>query len=83
MPNKSSSSRDRRHACLHQKPIETETDRKPSCEQCAPVKLGVEVLFEKHLDLIRGKRVGLITNPTGVDSHLDSDIELFPHRIRT
>lgn len=43
----------------------------------APVKLGVEVLFEKHLDLIRGKRVGLITNPTGIDSHLESIIELF------
>ena len=42
-----------------------------------PVKLGVEVLFEKHLDLIRGKHVGLITNPTGVDSHLDSIIERF------
>ena len=42
-----------------------------------PVKLGVEVLFEKHLDLIRGKHVGLITNPTGLDSHLDSIIELF------
>jgi uncharacterized protein YbbC (DUF1343 family) len=42
-----------------------------------PVKLGVEVLFEKHLDLIRGKRVGLITNPTGVDSQLESDVELF------
>lgn len=42
-----------------------------------PVKLGVEVLFAKHLDLIRGKRVGLITNPTGVDSQLDSIIELF------
>jgi len=45
--------------------------------QMAPVKLGVEVLFEKHLDLIRGKRVGLITNPGGVDSHLDSIIDLF------
>ncbi len=42
-----------------------------------PVKLGVEVLFEKHLDLVRGKHVGLITNPTGLDSHLDSVIELF------
>lgn len=42
-----------------------------------PVKLGVEVLFEKHLDLIRGKRVGLITNPTGIDSRLGSIIELF------
>ena len=42
-----------------------------------PVKLGDEVLFEKRLDLIRGKHVGLITNPTGLDSHLDSIIELF------
>ncbi|MDE3067830.1 MAG: DUF1343 domain-containing protein [Verrucomicrobiota bacterium] len=41
-----------------------------------PVKLGIEVLCEKRLDLVRGKRVGLITNPTGLDSHLDSDIEL-------
>ena len=42
-----------------------------------PVKLGVEVLFAKHLDLIHGKHVGLITNPTGVDSQLDSVVELF------
>jgi uncharacterized protein YbbC (DUF1343 family) len=42
-----------------------------------PVKLGEEVLFEKHLDLIRGKRIGLITNPSGVDSHLESVIERF------
>ncbi len=42
-----------------------------------PVKLGDEVLFEKHLDLIRGKHVGLITNPTGLDSKLDSIIEVF------
>src|ERR1022692_645856 len=42
-----------------------------------PVKLGVEVLFAKHLNLIRGKHIGLITNPTGLDSKLDSIIELF------
>src|ERR1035438_7997590 len=42
-----------------------------------PVKLGVEGLFERHLDLLRGKRVGLITNPSGLDSHLDSIIGLF------
>lgn len=42
-----------------------------------PVKPGVEVLFEKHLDLVLGRRVGLITNPTGVDSHLESVIERF------
>ena len=41
------------------------------------VKPGLEVFFEKHLSLIKGKRVGLITNPTGVDSQLRSTIELF------
>ncbi|HUC86665.1 MAG TPA: DUF1343 domain-containing protein [Candidatus Acidoferrales bacterium] len=42
-----------------------------------PVKPGVEVLFEERFELIRGKRVGLITNPTGVDRQLHSTIELF------
>jgi uncharacterized protein YbbC (DUF1343 family) len=41
------------------------------------MKLGVEVLFEKQLDLLRGKRVGLITNPTGVDSGVVSIVEQF------
>ncbi|MCX6953144.1 MAG: DUF1343 domain-containing protein, partial [Verrucomicrobia bacterium] len=41
------------------------------------MKLGVEVLFEKQLGLLRGKRVGLITNPTGVDRALVSIIERF------
>ena len=41
------------------------------------MKLGIDVLFEKHLDLVRGKRVGLITNPTGVDGRLISIIERF------
>ena len=39
------------------------------------MKLGVDVFFEKHLDLIRGKRVGLITNPTGVDGALGSIVD--------
>lgn len=41
------------------------------------VKLGVEVFLEKHLDLVQGKRVGLVTNPTGVNSHLESSVDLF------
>jgi uncharacterized protein YbbC (DUF1343 family) len=41
------------------------------------VKLGIEVFLEKHLSLIKGKKVGLITNPTGVDSLLQSTIDLF------
>jgi len=36
------------------------------------VKPGVEVFLEKHLDLVRGKKVGLVTNPSGVDSRLQS-----------
>ncbi|MGW8257675.1 MAG: exo-beta-N-acetylmuramidase NamZ family protein [Thermoguttaceae bacterium] len=49
----------------------------PGCSHNVPVKLGVDVLFEKHLDLITGKRVGLITNPTGLDSKLNSTIQRF------
>lgn len=31
--------------------------------------LGIDVLSEHHFDLLRGKRVGLVTNQTGVDKH--------------
>jgi len=41
------------------------------------VKPGVEVFLEKHLDLIKGKKVGLITNPSGIDSNLNSTVDLF------
>jgi uncharacterized protein YbbC (DUF1343 family) len=43
------------------------------------VKPGVEVLLEKRLDLLKDKRVGLITNPSGVDSRLVGTAE----RLRT
>lgn len=56
-------------------------DRKAACvspfQVASPTKLGVEVLFDKHLDLLRGKRVALITNPTGVNRYLESTINLF------
>ncbi len=41
------------------------------------LRLGVDVLLDERLDLVRGKRVGLITNPTGVDADLVSTIERF------
>jgi uncharacterized protein YbbC (DUF1343 family) len=41
------------------------------------IKPGVEVFLAKHLDLVKGKRVGLITNPTGTDADLRSTIDLF------
>ncbi|MYL57377.1 DUF1343 domain-containing protein [Virgibacillus halodenitrificans] len=40
------------------------------------LKLGVEILLEEQKSLIEGKRVGLITNPTGVDQDLNSIVDL-------
>jgi uncharacterized protein YbbC (DUF1343 family) len=40
------------------------------------VKTGIEVLAERDFDLLQGKRVGLVTNPTGVDGSLRSTIDI-------
>lgn len=40
------------------------------------VKSGVEVFLERYTGLVQGKRVGLITNPTGVDSRLRATVDL-------
>lgn len=40
------------------------------------VKTGVEVLRESNFKILQGKRVGLITNPTGVDSQLKSTVDI-------
>ncbi len=40
------------------------------------VKTGIEVLRERNFDILKNKRVGLITNPTGVDHKLKSTIDL-------
>lgn len=40
------------------------------------VRLGLEVLISEKIDLIKGKRIGLITNQTGVDSRLRSNIDI-------
>ena len=42
----------------------------------AKVKTGIEVLREDGFKCLEGKRVGLTTNPTGVDSHLKSTIDI-------
>ncbi|MBC7350034.1 MAG: DUF1343 domain-containing protein [Candidatus Aminicenantes bacterium] len=57
-------------SCRRQKTAE------PQKAELATVKPGVEVFLEKHLDLVRGKRVGLITNPSGVDRKLRSTARL-------
>ena len=40
------------------------------------VKTGIEVLRERNFDVLQGKRVGLCTNPTGVDRNLISTIDI-------
>jgi uncharacterized protein YbbC (DUF1343 family) len=42
------------------------------------IKPGIEMLFEdkENLKLIEGKRVGLITNPTGIDHNFKSSIDI-------
>jgi uncharacterized protein YbbC (DUF1343 family) len=40
-----------------------------------PVRLGIDVLLNEKLDLIQGKRLGLITNATGLTSAHESTID--------
>jgi uncharacterized protein YbbC (DUF1343 family) len=40
------------------------------------IKTGIEVLKEQHFRPLEGKRVGLITNPTGVDNAMRSTIDI-------
>lgn len=42
----------------------------------AQVKPGIEVLRDNNFEGLRGKRVGLITNPSGVDNSLKSTIDI-------
>ncbi|CAH0163691.1 hypothetical protein SRABI96_01019 [Peribacillus sp. Bi96] len=40
------------------------------------VSTGIEVLLKEEKNVLRGKKVGLITNPTGIDSKLNSIVDL-------
>lgn len=41
------------------------------------VKVGLEVFLEKHTNIVKGQRVGLLTNLTGVNHQLEATIDLF------
>lgn len=41
-----------------------------------PVRTGIDVLQDRGFDILRGKKVGLITNPTGVDATLRSTVDI-------
>ncbi len=54
-----------------------EVELNPSTEIISSkVKTGIEVLRDRDFDILKGKRVGLVTNPTGVDSKLKSTIDI-------
>lgn len=42
----------------------------------AQVKTGIEILESQNFAPLKGKKAGLITNPTGVDSHLKSTVDI-------
>lgn len=48
----------------------------PGYSQTAKVQTGVEVLRQRGFDILKGKRVGLITNPTAVDASLRSTVDI-------
>ncbi len=47
----------------------------------AQVLTGIDVLNKNGFELLRGKRVGLVTNPTGVDRHLRSTIDILNENV--
>lgn len=48
----------------------------PVQPEIAQVKLGNEVLVEQKFQVLAGKRIGLITNPSGVNRNLESTIDV-------
>ena len=56
--------------------LSNEAEQKIPVLKPPAVKPGIEVLVEDHLDLIKGKKVGLITNPSATGSNLRSSIDI-------
>ena len=47
----------------------------------AQVKPGIEVLRDRGFDILKGKRVGLVTNPSGIDRNLKSTIDILNENV--
>ena len=45
----------------------------------AQVRTGIEVLRDSGFDAVKGKHIGLITNPTGVDRQLKATADILAH----
>jgi len=48
-------------------------------ETASIVRTGIDVLVENNFSILKGKRVGLITNPTGATAGLVSAVDVFAH----
>ena len=53
--------------------------RQASTKSPAHVKPGIDVLRDRGFDILKGKRVGLITNPTGVSAGVEQTVDIL-HR---
>ncbi|WP_239984903.1 exo-beta-N-acetylmuramidase NamZ domain-containing protein [Sporolactobacillus pectinivorans] len=40
------------------------------------IRLGIEMLLQERMDLLKGKKIGLLTNMTGLDSKMNATIDL-------
>jgi len=50
-----------------------------ACNARAAVSLGIDELEKSNFAVLQGKRVGLVTNPSGADSHGRSAVEVLYH----
>ena len=48
----------------------------PAAEPAAQVRTGLEVLMDSNFRILEGKRVALLTNPSGVDRQMRSTIDI-------
>jgi uncharacterized protein YbbC (DUF1343 family) len=53
--------------------------RQASPTKASHVKLGIDVLRDRGFDILKGKRVGLITNPTGISSDMEQTVDILHH----
>ncbi len=64
-------------------PVASRTEFKPRVERIALIRTGLDVLQAEGFATLRGKRVGLITNQSGVDRGLRPNVELLRNASET
>lgn len=56
--------------------LAAQSDARKPAPRRPSVQLGVDVLVQQHMDLIEGKRLGLITNPSAVGADFRSSVDI-------